>query len=79
MTTRRKERRKPFKIGGYAVVPSVSENISTLKSSGTIITIQGQYARVRIVYGKQTGFWDGLISDLDRRSRHKNRKERRKA
>ena len=79
MTPNRKERRKPFKIGGYAVVPAVEGHISANKSSGTIITIIGLYAKVRIVYRNQTGFWDGLISDLDRRSRHKNRKERRKA
>ena len=79
MTPNRKERRKPFKIGGYVVVPSVPGHISVLKSSGTIITIIGRYAKVRIVYGHQAGFWDGLISELDRRSRHKNRKERRKA
>jgi hypothetical protein len=54
-----------FKIGSLVNVPAVPENISWLYASGRVVAIEGNFAKVLIRYGRQTGYWDGLISELE--------------
>ena len=70
---REKERRKPFIVGEEGVcVPVIPGHISNLVSYGTITALVPPYAKVFMVYGKQTGTWEGLISQLSRRARYKS-------
>lgn len=67
-----KERRKPISVGEEVCVPVIQGHISNLVSYGTVTILAPPYAKVNMVYGKQTGIWEGLISQLSRRVRCKS-------
>ncbi len=65
------ERRLPIAIGEEATATATPGHISNLVSYGTVTALVPPYAKVRMVCGKQTGIWHGLISQLGRRARYK--------
>lgn len=52
------------KVGDLVGVPPTEGNISKLKSTGELVGIMGPYCKVKIQYGRQIGYWSGLLSEI---------------
>lgn len=57
-----------IKIGSEVRIPPPPDerpNIARIKRTGKVVAIQGQYAKVEVLYGGCRIGWKGYLSDLE--------------